>query len=84
MREDAPTPQSDLLIVACDGVWDVLSDEEAVERVRACTAPIPQVRAAPAKEEAARALVEAALARGSTDNVTALVIFLQPEADDCA
>uniref|UniRef100_A0A7S1CBR4 PPM-type phosphatase domain-containing protein n=1 Tax=Bicosoecida sp. CB-2014 TaxID=1486930 RepID=A0A7S1CBR4_9STRA len=61
------------LIVACDGVWDVLSDEEAVGLVREyCDGS-----AAGAKStRAAKYLVDQALARGSTDNVTCMVVFL--------
>jgi serine/threonine protein phosphatase PrpC len=59
--------QDDLaLVAATDGVWDVLSLEDAA-RV---------VRRAESAEAAARALVAEALAAGSRDNATAVVIRL--------
>jgi serine/threonine protein phosphatase PrpC len=54
------------LVAATDGLWDVLSVEEAARVVR---------RAATA-EAAARALVAEALAAGTRDNVTAVVVRL--------
>jgi serine/threonine protein phosphatase PrpC len=58
-------------ILACDGVWDVLSDTEACELVLSEAA-----RGAVGQQGAAAALVAEALRRGSTDNVTVLVVFL--------
>jgi serine/threonine protein phosphatase PrpC len=59
--------ESTLLILACDGVFDVLSDEQAVAVVR---------ENASEGAGAARCLVEEALTKGSTDNVSAIVIWL--------
>jgi serine/threonine protein phosphatase PrpC len=58
-------------ILACDGVWDVLSDTEACELVLSEAA-----QGAAGQQGAAAALVAEALRRGSTDNVTVLVVFL--------
>ncbi len=61
------------MILACDGVWDVLEDQEAVDLIR------EHVGAGgnPAKiKTAAQVLVDASLAKGSSDNITALVVFL--------
>ncbi|KXT17303.1 hypothetical protein AC579_525 [Pseudocercospora musae] len=54
----------EFLILACDGLWDVCSDQEAVDLVR--NTQDPQV--------AAKQLVEHALARFSTDNLSCMVV----------
>jgi len=59
-------PDDLALVAATDGVWDVLGLEDAARLVRAsATAPA-----------AARTLVDAALAAGTRDNVTAVVVRL--------
>jgi serine/threonine protein phosphatase PrpC len=55
------------LIMACDGLWDVLSDEDAVKIVNSYTGK---------KEDVAQILIQHALQRGTTDNVTVIVIWL--------
>ncbi|KAJ5620279.1 hypothetical protein N7510_004263 [Penicillium lagena] len=60
-------PEADeFIILACDGLWDVCSDQEAVDLVR----NIPDA------QHASRVLVEHALARFSTDNLSCMVIRL--------
>jgi serine/threonine protein phosphatase PrpC len=54
------------LVLACDGVWDVMSDEEAIELV---------TDASLEPDEAATQLVQEALRKGSEDNITAMVVF---------
>merc|ERR1712061_223941 len=56
------------LVLACDGVWDVLRDEDAIA-VCASQAGV---------ESAAHALVRYAFAGGSGDNLTALVVAWRP------
>lgn len=96
--------QSQFIIIACDGIWDVMEDQDAVDAVRAHlglgaappagtteaagggggaaaradpSAPLDVASLPPAKvKTAAQALVDLALARGSSDNVTALVVYL--------
>ena len=53
------------VVVACDGIWDVLSDQAAVD-IAAEHVHSPQ--------EAAQAIVRAALAKGSGDNLTVTVV----------
>jgi len=55
----------ELLILACDGLWDVVTDEEAVEFALACRNP----------EEAAVKLRDTAYSRESRDNISVLVIY---------
>lgn len=59
-----------ILILACDGVWDVLTDQEAANLIL-----VPFKESGPF-DGAANLLVQTAIDRGSADNVTALVIFL--------
>ncbi|KAI8470546.1 MAG: phosphatase 2C-like domain-containing protein [Monoraphidium minutum] len=59
------------LVLASDGVWDVMSDAEAVGLVRD-TVKDPQL--------CAKRLVTEALSRGSNDNATAVVVFFRPVA----
>lgn len=54
----------EFVILACDGLWDVCSDQEAVELIRNV----------PDAQEASRILVDHALARFSTDNLSCMVI----------
>jgi serine/threonine protein phosphatase PrpC len=53
------------IIMACDGIWDVLSDEEAVSIAQ---------RHLQDTKAAAAAVVKAAFMKGSADNLTATVI----------
>jgi protein phosphatase PTC1 len=62
---DAP-----FLILACDGVWDVLSDQEAADLIMS-----RYVEEGPFVD-ASQYLVMTAIERGSADNVTAIVVFL--------
>jgi len=59
----------EFLIVACDGLWDEMTDEEAVKLVR------EKYYNNKAEEKAADALVKCALERGTRDNVTVMVVF---------
>lgn len=61
------TKDHKFVIVACDGLWDVMSDTEAVNLVSGMK---------DAKKMADK-LVKTALARGTTDNVSAMVVRLQ-------
>ncbi|EEB08055.1 protein phosphatase 2C Ptc1 [Schizosaccharomyces japonicus yFS275] len=61
----------EFLIIACDGLWDVISDQEAVDFVRRFTSP----------REAAARLVQYALKRLSTDNITCIVVHLDRTTD---
>jgi len=63
------SPSDHFLITACDGVWDVLSDQEACDVVRG----VLDKKQNTASDVLARELVEAAYNRGSTDNISAIV-----------
>ncbi|KAJ3054454.1 Protein phosphatase 2C 1 [Rhizophlyctis rosea] len=55
------------LILACDGLWDVCSDQAAVDLIREVTDP----------QQAAEDLLEHALENFSTDNLSILVVRLK-------
>jgi serine/threonine protein phosphatase PrpC len=57
----------DVLLLCSDGVWEPLSDDELVEEL-----------GRPCAEAAAQALVAAAYAAGSSDNLTAVVVQVAP------
>ena len=58
--------KDEFLILACDGLWDVMSDQEAVDLVRPVGDP----------KSAADKLIRQALRLGSTDNITCIVVIL--------
>lgn len=57
-------PDDAFLIVACDGLWDVTSDQEAVDLIRNIDDA----------QDAAKALLKHALSNFSTDNTSVMVI----------
>lgn len=63
------------LILACDGLWDMLTNQEAVDIVRHALTKSNDLTAA------ANALVQKAYKAGSTDNISALIVELK--ADSC-
>jgi len=63
--------EDEFLILACDGLWDKLSYQEAVDFVvatRSC---------GKSASESAELIVKNALDRGTLDNVTAIIIYLR-------
>lgn len=80
-------PDDEFIVMACDGVWDVLKNDEVINFVRDhlynnhieyYTVPnkYPIVNSYN-QRNIARKLAEYAIARGSTDNVSALIIFFE-------
>lgn len=70
------------LILACDGIWNVFSSEEAASFVEAKLVKVNSIMSkepeADRCEVVATLLVEEALARGSNDNCTCIVLLLKP------
>ncbi|KAL8835755.1 MAG: hypothetical protein Q9170_003187 [Blastenia crenularia] len=60
----------EFLILACDGLWDVCSDQEAVDLVRHTQDP----------QVASKQLVDHALARFSTDNLSCMLVRFDGKA----
>ena len=73
ISEGALGRENDYALLACDGVWDVLTAEETMAAVR--------------REEdvqkAAEAVTRLALDRGSSDNITVIVLELRPMTATC-
>jgi len=65
------TPKHPFMVVACDGLWDKLSYEDAVEFIARArdSGKDPQ--------ETSQLLVKHALESGSLDNITAIVVYFQ-------
>ncbi|KAK7293529.1 hypothetical protein RJT34_16397 [Clitoria ternatea] len=66
--------QIELLILATDGLWDVVQNDDAVSLARTEEEP----------EAAARKLTEAAFSRGSADNITCIVVRFHHDKADLA
>jgi protein phosphatase 1E len=64
------TGNEEYLVVACDGVWDVVDDQELVECIR------NHLSKGNERHTTAKALVEFARSEGSGDNITAIIVFL--------
>ncbi|KAF9637579.1 Protein phosphatase 2C manganese/magnesium aspartate binding site [Lasiodiplodia theobromae] len=62
--------QDEFIILACDGLWDVCSDQEAVDLVRNVKDP----------QAASKTLVDHALSRFSTDNLSCMIVRFDNEA----
>ncbi|MCJ1262539.1 Protein phosphatase 2C 1 [Lobaria immixta] len=60
----------EFLILACDGLWDVCTDQEAVDLVRHTQDP----------QLASKQLVDHALARFSTDNLSCMIVRFDNKA----
>ncbi|KAK3399137.1 phosphatase 2C-like domain-containing protein [Sordaria brevicollis] len=60
----------EFMIIACDGLWDVCSDQEAVDLVRDIQEPVI----------AAKKLVDHALSRFSTDNLSCMIVRFDKQA----
>ena len=64
-----------LLVLACDGLWDVLTAEKAASIAHGA------LRAGRSVREAAIELVNRAMERGTLDNVSAIVVALPADPD---
>jgi protein phosphatase PTC2/3 len=62
-----------IMVLACDGVWDVMSNCEAITYLQDI---ILKEDANASSESMADALVQISLAAGSTDNISAVVVKL--------
>jgi len=66
------------LVIACDGLWDVLSNEQVADVTLAAMAPLPQgEKPHDPGQRASSALVRQAIISGSMDNVSVIVVDLR-------
>jgi serine/threonine protein phosphatase PrpC len=72
VRVEKCTEEDEFILVATDGLWDVIKHDEACEMVRECVKNAPSQ-----KKMLPQMLVDEALRRKSNDNVTVLVVFFQ-------
>ena len=72
----ASTPEDEFLIIACDGIWDVLKSQETVDFVRRCLADGKQLH------EICEMMMDKCVAPDSDwggvgcDNMTVLIVAL--------
>ncbi|GMH39927.1 hypothetical protein BSKO_07831 [Bryopsis sp. KO-2023] len=73
-------PEDELLILATDGLWDVVSNQEACTLAMRCMQRAREKGAceANAARLTATVLTRAAMDRGSRDNITVVVVDLRP------
>ncbi|KAK9914888.1 hypothetical protein WJX75_001932 [Coccomyxa subellipsoidea] len=64
VREEMLTTQDEIMILASDGLWDVLSNQEAINLIK-------DIQDA---EKAAKKLTDEAYGRGSNDNISCIVL----------
>lgn len=64
IQEEVVDGSLEFLILASDGLWDVVTNEEAVSMIKPIDDP----------EEAAKRLMQEAYQRGSADNITCVVV----------
>lgn len=69
----APYTDGEFLIVACDGLWDVMEDQEVVDFVRR---HVHDDGGKHRREDVASFVIKEALKRGSTDNITVIIYWL--------
>lgn len=72
------TPDDEFLILACDGVWDVVSDGAACKLVHDVFERQRHAGSAYDPAHAAKKLCQFAIDKASTDNVTVMVVKLDP------
>lgn len=76
------TEKDEFIILATDGLWDVVSNQVACKVARQCLSGraakmFPEAVRGRTAVEAATLLVELAMSRGSKDNISVVVIELK-------
>ncbi|PNH12797.1 putative protein phosphatase 2C 59 [Tetrabaena socialis] len=68
IAEESITSEDEFLLLASDGLWDVMTNQEAVTLIRDVTDP----------EKASKRITEEAYQRGSNDNISCVVVRFKP------
>jgi protein phosphatase 2C len=76
------THRDEFIILASDGLWDVMSNEVACRVAKSClcgraASKCPDTIRGSSASDAAAVLVEFAMSRGSTDNISVVVVELK-------
>jgi len=71
-------PSDEFLIVACDGLWDTVTPEEATEIVYNHLEEKQMLEDFELLQDIGARLAEVAKEKGSGDNITIIVVFLRP------
>ena len=76
----------DFIVLATDGLWDVMTNQEVVEFVQAWHAARvhdkeEEEEACTTRDDITQGLVQEALNRGSNDNITIVIVWLDDESD---
>ncbi|ETN16255.1 hypothetical protein PPTG_06434 [Phytophthora nicotianae INRA-310] len=74
VKQFTRTEEDRYVVLASDGVWDTVSNDDAAQLVLKYEDP----------QTAAQRIMEEAYARGSMDNICAMVIDLREENNECA
>lgn len=74
MQETLSAEKHEFILLATDGLWDVMDEEQALRFVR-------KVAKKYGRKQVAKFLVETATKRGSNDNVTIIVMFLDNKSN---
>ncbi|RYG64066.1 protein serine/threonine phosphatase 2C family protein [archaeon] len=73
VKHEVITPMSEFLVLATDGVWDVMQPQDAVDLVRQAIIRYKDI------QRAAKELAREALHRGSVDNVSVIILVFGGE-----
>lgn len=71
LRTYERTPSDEFMVICCDGIWDVISDQQAIDIIR------KSLKETGSPQKAAFELKNASIRAGTQDNVSVLVLVLK-------
>lgn len=71
------TKEDKFIVLGCDGLWDVLRNEDVVNYILTTCYDLSTGERVNRHVNVARKLAELAIMKGSTDNITVVVVFLK-------